>query len=415
MSIPTPLEASGGPYTTHPDEIAFYNALAAASPRFAYESIGKSARDGRAMWLIRIGAASPPEPGDTDSVLFTACQHGNEFAARETAIRFIRDMVFTTDPVMVNYLAEHPIFIMPTCNPDQIEDQQRNNGMGQNINRDHLRLRQGEALAIAEAIYQVNPTIVYDIHEYHTTTQHNGTSVRWMMPIPPSHPQIGAPTRHVGQVLFDRIGAEIIDNGYTFGLYNFASITLPTMLCNAASLIHGMPAFTPETPTSGPLATRMTVHGLGIDEVIEYHRTKSAEIRAFTAQSIADKIREGELARKAFSLMDSEVVLAPPPAAYWITEAQYAAIADHRRLFRLVTIPDDDGYLIPMGQQAQPAIPLMFDPESPYVVEAGERVYTLPSAVEADSWGPIRFNGLNCPVTLVDMQVDGRLRRIWQP
>lgn len=405
MSIPTPREITGE-RTTWEQEVQFYSDLVAASPRVAVESVGTSQVHAREMWLVRIGAPSaPPAPtaGTANSILVTASQHGNEYMAREAALELVRDLAFTTDPDLVAYLTTHPVYVMPTCSPDRIENPGRPNLAGINLNRDHFALTQGEVRAIWEAIYRVTPTMLYDMHEY------AGAYTFDLAPVPPSHPQISDQIRDLGQQLNAHLGAVVTGEGWTHGPYTHASTTEPSMLVNAAALTAGALSFTPETCTFEPEADRAEVHRIASRAAIEFHRTRAAEVLQYVTQGRAAKVKEGQLARAFYRLLDSDAVLPVLPSAYRITDAQHEALTLHRRVFRLATTPDDGGWLVPMGQDAQPAIPLMFDPHSPYAIADAVPVYDRsPRTISA--WGQAQIGGMTCNVTSAQIQVGGELR-----
>lgn len=406
MTIPTPYETTGTRTDTLDAELQFYADLLAASPRVAMESVGTSSVNGRDMWLVRIGYPTPPPAptaGTPNSLLITASIHGNEYMAREAALELIRDLAFTDDPDLIAYLSAHPVYIMPTCNPDRIETAIRNNLAWVDLNRDHFALTQGETQAIWTAIQRVRPVACLDMHEYATDrTTH-------LAPIPASHPQVPAATLAATAAWQASIDAAVVGDGWTTGPYTFASVTLPVMLCNAAALATSAAAFTPETSTREPEVERLAVQRVAARAAIEHHRLNAASMKAHQTQARIDAQNLGGQAREAYRLMDSPTVLMPPPTAYRITTAQRDSIALQRAAFPITTVPDGDDWLVPMAQAAQPVIPLVLDPESPYVVTVGQRVYQQPPMIGA-SWGPVRAGGMTCEVTSVQYRIDGELR-----
>ena len=408
MSIPTPWETTGV-RTTWALENQFTLDLVAASSRVAVETVGTSEALGRAMRMWRIGSpTAPPSPtvGTPNNMLITAGIHGNEYMSREGALELIRDLAFTTDTVLVAYLEAHPIYVMPTCNPDRIEDPQRNTPNGTNINRNHIAQNQGESKAIWEAIRRVKPIVALDMHEYFTTRLYD------MAPMRPAHPQISQSLIDLGDELYDVIFASLGAEGWLVGPYGFgASLTLPTMLNQTVALATGAFGWTAETCTEEPEVDRLAIHRSSCDTILRWHAANAVRIKGTVELARVTKMREGKEANASYRLMDSPAVLTPQPSAYRLTAVQYAAVAQQRSTFGLTVVADGDGWLVPMAQQAQPIIPLVFDKQSPYRVVTGDRVHDHGPLVPS-AWGPLRVGGSLNEVVQVSRIVGGEERLV---
>ncbi len=165
-------QSNGASWTSHAQEVDFLTQLDAASERVEVSEIGLTA-EGRPLHLVQVGdpvprgiEAAQKEP----SVLIACSQHGNEPAGREACLKWIRDLAFTTDPVLVNQLQEMTLLFVPSANPDGRARNTRGNSGGTDINRDHLRLTVQESQAIAEVVRDWKPDVSLDLHEYGPST-----------------------------------------------------------------------------------------------------------------------------------------------------------------------------------------------------------------------------------------------------
>ena len=101
-------EGDGESWTTEAEELAFLEAVSAASPRVEFDVLGQSTL-GRDIHLVRVGGDTPAarsELADANTAMIACTQHGNEEAPREACLKTIRDLAFTEDPELVEYLSE---------------------------------------------------------------------------------------------------------------------------------------------------------------------------------------------------------------------------------------------------------------------------------------------------------------------
>jgi hypothetical protein len=153
------------PWTSVVDGDSFVASVAAQSSRVSYENAGLS-YNGLPLYLIRVGYPSAPTDQELREKAVTfhiAEQHGNEPCGRDALFSYLRDLAFSTDPAVQAYLSEHPILMVPTANPDNM-DIIRGNGSGADINRTWDRLNAPESRVLSDIIGKFSPVIVTDWH-----------------------------------------------------------------------------------------------------------------------------------------------------------------------------------------------------------------------------------------------------------
>jgi hypothetical protein len=169
--IRTPAEENGYHRYTQSDALAtFLSALDAASGEVAVSIVGRSlptdaygAQDLYLVVISRNGAATPEAlDRSKPTVLFTAAQHGNEQSAKEAVLRLLRDLVQgDLRPLLdrVNVLA------MPQTNPYGNFMNVRENELGLDMNRDHIKVEAEGVRAIHRVFGDFRPESTIDVHE----------------------------------------------------------------------------------------------------------------------------------------------------------------------------------------------------------------------------------------------------------
>jgi hypothetical protein len=386
----TGFETRGGAsWTTHDEELAFLKAVARGSKRVALEVIGKT-EQGRPLHLVSIGAPSPRGTG-RPTAMFVGSQHGNEPAGRETVLALLRDLAFTTDPVLVQQLQAQSVLVVPSANPDGREADSRENSAGVDINRDHLALTQPESQAIHAVLRDLRPDVVLDLHEYGPSVPvlyDDEILYLWARNL-----NVDPAVRDLSRTLAEEyIGKGARAAGYTadeYGLYKLGPQEVTQTagdqdegICrNAVGLRHALgilvesavtqdPRNGPEEVVSGPAlnlrrvasqtqVTRDTLRFMREQGTVARHVSESAPVR---------KAQEGRRrsAPVYFGGADNQPptedqVLFPPPSAYLLTAAQATELADQLRLHGIVGRRVGKDVRIEMGQAAEPVIPLLFD------------------------------------------------------
>ena len=74
-------------------------------------------------------------------------------------------LAFTTDPHLLEILANTTVLIVPAINGNGRASNTRGNETGADLNRDHAELLQPETLAFASMLRDYTPEVGVDLHE----------------------------------------------------------------------------------------------------------------------------------------------------------------------------------------------------------------------------------------------------------
>jgi hypothetical protein len=395
-------QRGGASWTTHEEELAFLRAVAKGSTRVAIDVLGTT-EQGRPLHLVSIGAPAP-RGTKRPTALFVGSQHGNEPAGRETVLAMLRDLAFTTDPVLVRQLSEQSVLVIPSANPDGREANTRGNSTGADINRDHLALTQAESRAIHTVIRDLGPDVVLDLHEY-------GPSVPVLyddevLYLWPRNLNVDPAVRDLSRTLAEEyIGKGARAAGYTadeYGLFKVGPQEVVQTagdedegICrNAVGLRHSLgilvESAVTQDPRNGP-GELVSGAQLNLRRVASQAQVTQDTLRFLRDQgTVARHVSETAPVRKAeegrrrsapvyFGGADNnppaeEQTLFPPPAAYLLTPEQAKDNADVLRLHGIVARRVGKDVRIEMGQAAEPVIPLLFDARGRRHVDEGRPV-----------------------------------------
>ncbi len=384
----TGFETSGGArWTTHEEELSFLAAVARGSRRVRLETIGRT-EQGRPLQLMSVGARDTRRP----TVLLVGSQHGNEPAGRETALALVRDLAFTTDPVLVRQLGQQSVLVVPSANPDGREANTRANSAGVDINRDHLALTQPESRAIATVLRDRGPDLVLDLHEY-------GPSVPVLyddevLYLWPRNLNVDQAVHDLAKELAeDFIATGARAAGFTadeYGLYKAGPQEVTQTagdedegICrNAVGLRHSLGILIESAvsmdATNGPgeLTSQAAVNRRRVAsqtqvtrDTLRFLREKGGIARAASEGAPARKAAEGKAgsAPVFFGGADNDPpepsqVADPPPLSYSLTPAQQREVAGVLALHGVRSKRIGSEFRIDMAQAAKPMIPLLLDP-----------------------------------------------------
>ncbi len=385
-------QRNGASWTTHEEELAFLGAVDRQSRRVAIDTIGETAQ-GRPLHLVRIGKRPPNRRRALrqPTVLFVCSQHGNEPAGREACLKLLRDLAFSEDAAILELLATRSFLFVPTANPDGREADIRENSEDVDVNRDHLTLKSAEARAMARVVRDYKPEVALDLHEYGPSIP--GVYDDEVLYLWPRNLNIDDGVHDMAEELGrNYILPDSEKAGYSadeYGQYELADNDIHQsagdgdegIMRNAMGLRHSLGVLVEtavtEDPRNSPLELidgamvkrrRVDAHLAVTASVLRFIRERGSEARDLTAGAAVRKAREGRdrSAPVYFGGADNaapapEDVVDPPPCGYRLTPAQ---VAEHRTVLDLLGIRSQKaggGAFVPMGQAAEPVIPLLLD------------------------------------------------------
>jgi hypothetical protein len=345
-ALRTPFEASGGAtFTTHEQEVAYLEAIDAASTRVDVDRVGTTLQ-GRPLYLATVDASGSnrhKRHSRNPAVVIECTIHGGERAPREACMILLRWLALSHDVRAHRILSEATVLIYPTANPDGQAIGERTNSTGQDLNRDHILIRHPETFAMAEILRDHRPEMFVDGHELGS-----GPDIQWLWPRSPG----------VGEELW-RLTQDHMTRGVMFDASaeaGWSSAIWPThrldnwetLIQNTAGLknIVGQLEETPQqsgaarpNAPSGSAANqqrRVYTHLWSFREHLDYHHDNRWRIeRAIEAAEEDHEDNEGPIyldgARDVPvpppAQEPSTKVLDPPPCGYRLTAEQYAARA----------------------------------------------------------------------------------------
>ena len=384
-------QRDGASWTTRAEEVAFLTAVERASKRASVFAAGTSEL-GTTMHLVRIGHPAPKtrETAAQQPVLLLVCsQHGNEPAGREACLQMIRTLALTSDPSTVKLLTRWTVLVVPSANPDGRAANTRENAKGVDINRDHLNLVSREAQTIGRVIRDWRPDILIDLHEFGP-----GIPVLYdddLLYLWPRNLNVDPQVHGLAKTLaIDYIGAGAERAGYTadeYGLYSVGDQDITQtagdgdegILRNTAGLRHTIGILietkvdmrlSPEEllDSSAVNRRRVATHTRALRETVRFAREQEELIVEATTGARTRKALEGtrQSAAVYFGGADNEAptdaqVVDPPPCAYRLTTAQATKLRPLLTLQGITARRTPVGIVVPMGQGAEPLIPLLLD------------------------------------------------------
>jgi hypothetical protein len=163
-------EVSYRAYSQNEDIARFLSLADAASKEMAVRIVGETkdvedypAHDIFLCILTEEGADSPTTFNrEKPTLLLTASQHGNEQSAKEAALRLIRDIAFgDLEPL----LKKINVLVIPQANPYGNFHDVRENEIGLDLNRDHVKMETESVKAIHRVFRAWMPEMTVDVHE----------------------------------------------------------------------------------------------------------------------------------------------------------------------------------------------------------------------------------------------------------
>jgi Zinc carboxypeptidase len=385
-------QRNGASWTTHEEELEFLRQVDRATDRVKVNRIGETAQ-GRPLHLVRLADQAPREKDALrePTVLLVCSQHGNEPAGREACLKALRDLAFSEHPAVLELLATRSFLFVPSANPDGRAANTRGNSDGTDINRDHLNLETPEARAMAEVVRDWRPEVALDLHEYGPSIP--GVYDDEVLYLWPRNLNIDDQVHDLAETLGRQyVLPDSEKAGYSadeYGQYELADNDIHQsagdgdegIMRNAMGLRHSLGVLVETAVTEDPrnspleLVDRAMVQRRRVDShmtvvacVLRFIRERGAEAQDVTAGAAERKTREGRdrSAPVYFGGADNDEpsedeIVDPPPCGYRLTAAQ---LAEHRTVLQLLGIRSrrsGGGAFVPMGQAAEPLIPLLLD------------------------------------------------------
>lgn len=392
----TAFETNGGnEWTTLEQEDAFLTEVDERSDVMSLETVGTTPQ-GRPITLVRLGQAQDATAGEVPTSMLQCLQHGNEPAAREACLRYVRDLALATDKTTTKLLKKSAVLILPTANPDGRAANTRANSEGVDINRDHLLLQTVEAQTIARLIRDESPDTVTDVHEYGGTP---GTYDRDLIYLWPRNLNVDDRTyglaRELNEVYTER---SVRDAGFTSGIYGQTLTDPPVQVAGdederifrnmvglrhvAGQLIETYTRTRPGETTADNRNRRVNSHVAALDGAIDFFDARGGVLAAQSDAAAKRATAEGRSGKGQFFFggadneAPTESQAVDAPCGYTVDAAQLAQVAQTLDLHGIETTPAaGGGAQVTMGQPARGVIPFLLDGRAPHspvdaVVEA---------------------------------------------
>lgn len=161
--ILTPLERSNFKKVTGNSELVeFVNHIESNSKVITVDTLTLSPLK-KVIPLIKVSSSNFDTSNEKIRVLIVAQQHGNEHSGKEASLLFLKNIIGEE----INYLlSKIDILLIPQINPDGSDKNERRNGNGADLNRNHSILTEPEVEALHKIFNQYLPEVTLDIHEY---------------------------------------------------------------------------------------------------------------------------------------------------------------------------------------------------------------------------------------------------------
>ncbi len=161
--IKTTLEINNYEKLTSYEELTeFIFSLESLSDVLAVDVIGKSV-EGRNLYALKFSKSEFGKDQSKIKVLIFAQQHGNEQSGKEGSLRLTAELI---KPENQNLFEKVDLVLIPQVNPDGSERNQRRNGNGVDLNRNHLILTEPETIALHRLFNKYLFEVTMDVHEY---------------------------------------------------------------------------------------------------------------------------------------------------------------------------------------------------------------------------------------------------------
>lgn len=162
VEMDTPAFHKKHGYTTYSELMDYLHGLITAHPGLMKLEIVGRTQKGREIPMIHV--SRPGQCNDKLRVMYTGLVHGNEPAAAEGLLHFLRQLAENDS---VNRLLDRlDFYILPMVNIDGAEENRRVTADGTDLNRNLTLLTTPEAQTLQRVAGTVRPHVFVDFHEY---------------------------------------------------------------------------------------------------------------------------------------------------------------------------------------------------------------------------------------------------------
>jgi hypothetical protein len=345
------------------EEVAFYDALTAASPRFRYEEVGRSVQN-RPLWgaYISYPDASPATLMNRQVIMIIAGQHGNEPSGREAVLQFMRDLCADQSAETVAYLSQVAFVFVATVNTDNYQtwsEGARNNANNVDLNRDHINLLQPETRAVHALAAQFNPVFALDMHDLV-----EGSNSFWIEVETSKNTLVSSALRsEASTICNDHIIPAIQAEGFGSKIYNNAVQANLGVHRNGSGLHHCVPILVECNGRGTNHQVRVDSARLSkitINQAVNYHKTRIGHFQSLFDSS---KIGQATSARsRALAInFQNNTTLNPPPIGYRLTSAQAATASSALVALKVKRYTLGGEVYVPLGQKGAYFLPFLLD------------------------------------------------------
>jgi hypothetical protein len=161
--LKTPLEINNyARPSTYPELSGFVHELEKSTDLVSVETAGFSVK-GKNLYAIKFSASEFGQDKSKIRILIFAQQHGDEQSGKEGALLLARDLTLPENRYLFSRI---DLMIIPQMNPDGSEINNRLNGNGLDLNRNHLILTEPETIALHRLFDRYLFEAAMDVHEY---------------------------------------------------------------------------------------------------------------------------------------------------------------------------------------------------------------------------------------------------------
>lgn len=341
----TPLEFEADWWTTIANETDLIATTPATSP------------GGNPIWRIELG-------NGPKTLFATLSVHGNEKAPREAGMIWLRNLAYSTDPEVINYLNTHKIVVWPSLNPDGYLTDSYETPVG-DVNRDGFGLSLDVTKAVFSSVAQYRPNFGIDVHQAGAFANRPQVET-----YPNGHESIHSGLHDLTIDAEMNVQSAIRNAGWKSERYADAERGV-SALSAIWSLMH-FPGLLIEATAYGTIQQHVEYILEVLETIQGWHASHSDECDAVSLQSreyTRGRVGPVRMYQKVFFAND---LFAPTiQCDGWNLPEGYTLPSELVEAHGIIT----EGRFVPSRQEAGLILPWLIDPLSPYGVVAADRVY----------------------------------------